>query len=106
MLEQISALGGVRVHRPAILSGCYAMLRACDGGSNPHDAAVSVRERSRLIGRPLAKRTVGSTLLLKGLEAEVSAILYTDGMDKSHFYVAATRGSSGLVVCSPTRQLP
>ncbi len=106
VLEQISAQGGVRVHRPAILSGCYAMLRACEGGSTPQEAAVSVRERSRLVGRPLAKRTVGSTLLLKGLEAEVSVILNADGMDAAHFYVAATRGSNRLVVCSLARQLP
>jgi len=106
LLEQISAMGGVRVHRPAILSGCYAMLRSCEGGSSPNEAAVSVRERSRLIGRPLAKRTVGSTLLLKGLEAEVSVVLNTEGMDAANFYVAATRGSTKLVICSADRMLP
>lgn len=106
LLGQISAAGGVRIHRPAILNGCYAMLRACEGGSTPHEAAVLVRERSRLIGRPLAKRTVGSTLLLKGLEAEVSVILNTEGMDAANFYVAATRGSTALVICSSTKSLP
>lgn len=106
VLEQLSALGGVRVHRPAILQGCYALLRTCTGGSTPYDAAVSVRERSRLIGRPLAKRTVGSTLLLKGLEAELSVVLHVDEMNASHFYVAATRGSHGLVVCSSSPTVP
>jgi DNA helicase-2/ATP-dependent DNA helicase PcrA len=82
------------------------MLRSCEGGSSPNEAAVSVRERSRLIGRPLAKRTVGSTLLLKGLEAEVSVVLNTEGMDAANFYVAATRGSTKLVICSADRMLP
>jgi DNA helicase-2/ATP-dependent DNA helicase PcrA len=106
LLEQISALAGVRVHRPAILSGAYTLLRSCDGGSTPYEAALAVRERSRLIGRPLARRTVGSTLLLKGLEAELAIILHADEMDARHLYVAATRGSHGLVVCSSSPVLP
>lgn len=106
VLEELSALGGVRVHRPAILQGCYALLRTCSGGSTPYDAAVSVRERSRLIGRPLARRTVGSTLLLKGLEAELSVVLHAEEMNAAHFYVAATRGSHGLVVCSSIPTIP
>lgn len=106
VLEQLSALGGVRVHRPAILQGCYALLRTCAAGSAPYEAAVSVRERSRLIGRPLAKRTVGSTLLLKGLEAELSVVLHADEMNAAHFYVAATRGSHGLIVCASSPTIP
>ena len=57
----------------------------------PYEAAVQVREQSRLIGRPLAKRTVGSTLLLKGLEADVAVILNPGLMDSQHLYVAMTR---------------
>jgi DNA helicase-2/ATP-dependent DNA helicase PcrA len=78
------------------------MLRACaaEGGPSPYDAAVSVREQSRLIGRPLARRTVGSTLLLKGLEGDIAVILNADAMDQNHLYVAMTRGARGLVLCS------
>jgi DNA helicase IV len=43
---------------------------------------------------------VGSTLLLKGLEADVSVILDVESMDAAHLYVAMTRGSKRLVVCS------
>jgi DNA helicase-2/ATP-dependent DNA helicase PcrA len=59
-----------------------------------------VREENRLLGRPLPKRAVGSTLLLKGLEAEVAVVLNTEGMSAQHLYVAMTRGSMKLVVCS------
>jgi DNA helicase IV len=83
------------------------MLKTCRGtdGVTPAMAVVAVRERSRLIGRPLAKRTVGSTLLLKGLEADVAVILNPSVMDHRHLYVAMTRGARQLVVCSSQQVL-
>ena len=107
LLSVINSQGGVRAHRPAILRGAYDMLKACGGrdGLTPADAATVVRERSRLVGRPLATRTVGSTLLLKGLEADVAVILNPGLMDHRHLYVAMTRGARQLIVCSPTQML-
>jgi DNA helicase-2/ATP-dependent DNA helicase PcrA len=104
LLAAISKDAGVRTHRPPVLRGCHKMLQLCgvQDGPAPYDAAVQVREQSRLIGRPLAKRTVGSTLLLKGLEADVSVILNPELMDAQHLYVAMTRGARLLVVCSDT----
>lgn len=107
LIVEIDKRGGTRSHRPAILRGGLKMLETCSGseGVTPHDAAIRVREQSRLIGRPLAKRTVGSTLLLKGLEAEVSVVLDTTDMDRKHMYVAITRGAKQLVVCSNNHQV-
>lgn len=107
LLSTINAQGGVRAHRPAILRGAYELLNACRGaaGVSPGEAANAVRERSRLVGRPLAKRTVGSTLLLKGLEADVAVILNPTVMDHRHLYVAMTRGAKQLIVCSPQQVL-
>jgi DNA helicase-2/ATP-dependent DNA helicase PcrA len=104
LLAAISKDAGVRTHRPPVLRGCHKMLQLCGvaGGPTPYDAAIQVREQARLIGRPLAKRTVGSTLLLKGLEADVSVILNPDLMDGAHLYVAMTRGARRLVICSDT----
>ena len=47
---------------------------------------------------------MGSTLLLKGLEAEMAVVLDGDGLDKRNLYVAMTRGSKALTICarSPT----
>jgi hypothetical protein len=102
LLAAISNDAGVRTHRPAVLRGCHRMLQLCgaSGGPTPYEAAVQVREQSRLIGRPLAKRTVGSTLLLKGLEADTAVILKPELMDRQHLYVAITRGARTLVICS------
>ncbi len=64
------------------------------------EAAVYMREQNRLQGRPLPRRAVGSTLLLKGLESDVVVILNGDDLDARNLYVAMTRGSKHVVVCS------
>lgn len=100
-LAAINEEGGVRSHRPAILRGAYNVLKICDStGVSPAEAATTVREQTRLVGRPLAKRTVGSTLLLKGLEAETCVVLETEKMNANHLYVAMTRGAKRLIICN------
>ncbi|PMR75310.1 UvrD-helicase domain-containing protein [Billgrantia endophytica] len=102
LLLALRAQPNVRVHRPAILYGVLKALRDASPGTIPlAEAARRVREENRLLGRPLPKRAVGSTLLLKGLEAEVAVLVNTEGMSAQHLYVAMTRGSMKLVVCSP-----
>jgi AAA domain len=107
LLSTISASPGVRTYRTGVLRSAFRALSQCDGtpGNSFAEAAIRVREQNRLIGRPLAKRSVGSTLLLKGLEAEVAVVLYADAMDARNLYVALTRGSKKLVVCSKSKIL-
>ena len=98
LLSEISRQPGVRTHRPAILRGCLRALQLCISSEITfREAAIRVREESRLIGRPIAARTVGSTLLLKGLEGDVAVILNTAAMDKRHLYVAMTGGSKNAL---------
>lgn len=95
-----------RVYRPDVLYGCLRALQMAAGGPCTFAAAtVRERERNRHENRQLARRAIGSTLLLKGLEAEVAVIPSPDSMDSRHLYVAMTRGSSRLVVCSATSDL-
>ncbi|ARB45723.1 UvrD-helicase domain-containing protein [Alloalcanivorax xenomutans] len=101
LLSALRALPNVRVHRPAIFYGVLKALREASTGIVPlEEAAIRVREENRLLGRSLPKRAVGSTLLLKGLEAEVVVLLNPEGMSAQNLYVAMTRGSMQLVVCS------
>jgi DNA helicase-2/ATP-dependent DNA helicase PcrA len=107
LLVEIGKQGGVRPHRPAVLRACIKALQLCHGSDDLtfHDAAVRMREQNRLIGRPLPRRAVGSTLLLKGLEAEVVVVLNADELDARNLYVAMTRGSKALIVCSSSPTL-
>ncbi|MGL5445981.1 MAG: UvrD-helicase domain-containing protein [Rhabdaerophilum sp.] len=102
VLVEIGKQGGVTPHRPAVLRACIKALHLCYGteGLTFQEAAIRMREQNRLVGRPLPKRAVGSTLLLKGLEAEVAVILNANALDAPNLYVAMTRGSKQLIVCS------
>ncbi|WP_037424950.1 UvrD-helicase domain-containing protein [Sinorhizobium sp. CCBAU 05631] len=99
---------GARTFRPEILRTCIQALRACTPGTPGSflDAALRIREQSRIIGRRVPPRAVGSPLLLKGLEADVAVILNAAEFDRmpirnmKNLYVAITRGSRKLVVCS------
>lgn len=94
---------GVRVFRPAILRAALAVFRAAAQGSlSLIDAFTRVREANRSTGRLLPRRSVGSTLLFKGLEAEVAVVMDAHDLDAKNLYVAMTRGSMSLVVCSPS----
>lgn len=108
VLAELNQQAGVRVHRPTLLRCCMKALEACpsDDHASFVATAVRMREENRVLGRPLPTRAVGSTLLLKGLEAEVAVILDATVMNPAHLYVAMTRGSRRLVVCSPTPILP
>ena len=107
LLVEIGKQPGVRTHRPSVLQACVRTMRQCCSQNAPklYDAAIAVREQNRILGRPLPRRGVGSTLTLKGLEADVAVILDTTRMDANNLYVAMTRGSRSLIVCSPNHLL-
>jgi DNA helicase-2/ATP-dependent DNA helicase PcrA len=105
-LRALSRQENARVYRPDVLYGCLrAMQAAATGRCTFAVATVQERERNRHESRPLARRAIGSTLLLKGLEAEVAVISNPEIMDAKHLYVAMTRGSARLVICSATPEL-
>ena len=65
-------------------------------------SAWKTRNLTRRIGRRLATHSVGTTLLVKGLEFDHAVILDAEsvGYTKEHLYVALTRGSRSLTVVS------
>lgn len=104
LLVEIGKEAGVSAHRPAVLRACIKALQLCSGteGLSFHDSAIRMREQHRLVGRPLPRRAVGSTLLLKGLEADTAVILNAGTLNARNLYVAMTRGSKALMVCAPS----
>jgi len=103
LLEQLESGPDVRVYRHEILHVLKTALRTAGAGSCTfYEATVQARERNRHLSRRTGRVAVGSTLLLKGLEADVAVVLNPKEMDAKHLYVALTRGARKLVVCSPT----
>ena len=107
VLVAINREPGVRLYRPAVLRACKKALGLCQGsdGTTFHEAAIRMREENRFYGRPMPRRAVGSTLLLKGLEADAAVVLDADTLNSRNLYVAATRGSRALTICSKSRIL-
>jgi hypothetical protein len=102
LLQSLADQPGARVYRPEVLRCCISALKAAGGESGFVGAAIQARERNRHLGRPLGRRAVGSTLLLKGLEADIAVILEPERMNAQHLYVALTRGARRVVICSST----
>ena len=100
LLVGINKQQGVTSLRPALLRTCIQAFNACPNPDDFYEMAVKAREQTRVIGRSLPKRAVGSTLLLKGLEADVAVIIDTDKLTARDLYVAMTRGSRQLLICS------
>jgi hypothetical protein len=101
LLVELNKDFGVRVYRPPVFRACLRALELCCGPEKSTflDAAIRMREQNRVLGRSLPRRAVGSTLLLKGLEAEVVVILNADSLNARNLYVAMTRGSKRTIIC-------
>lgn len=101
-LDGFLGLPDVVVFRRELLSEMRRALKEFDNGGHDtlRDAAWQVRSRTRVIGRPLPLRAVGTTLLVKGLEFDHAIILDADALDHKNLYVAMTRGAKSLTVFS------
>jgi hypothetical protein len=68
------------------------------------DAIWEVQSRARHAGRIVSKRSVGSTLLVKGLEFDHAVVIHTPGMTRKDWYVALTRASVTLTLLVPAQR--
>ena len=103
VLSALARSPAARVYRPTLVKAAVKTLQLSIGKSASVErvkVAQRVRDGFRFSGRPLPLRGVGSTLLLKGLEAVVAVVLDAGGLDSKNLYVAMTRGSRALTVCS------
>lgn len=64
------------------------------------DAIREVQTKIRHIGRRIGYRSVGSTLLVKGLEFDRAVIVGSPDMSKQDWYVALTRATKGMTILS------
>lgn len=101
IFEELNNLDGVRVFRHEIYYSCIKSLElSIDNKSQSlKESVMKIRERNRFTGRPLPRKAIGSTLLLKGLEAEHVIILNAGTLNAQNLYVAMTRGSKSITIC-------
>ena len=95
LLGSMSQETGVRTIRPTVLRAGIKALQLCESrdGQSFHEATIRMRDQYRILERPLPRRAVGSTLLMKGLEADVAVILNADALDTRNLYVAMPHGA-------------
>lgn len=101
LLNALEAQPNARVYRPEI-KHCFelALRNTLTNQTSLLEEVYIVRERQRHSSRPISRRAVGSTLLLKGLEADVAVILHPEEMNAANLYVAISRGAKRIVICS------
>jgi DNA helicase-2/ATP-dependent DNA helicase PcrA len=68
------------------------------------DAVWEVQNRIRHAGRKFGKRSIGSTLLVKGLEFDHAVVVHTPNLTRKEWYVALTRATRGTRVISPSER--
>ncbi|MGI2026224.1 UvrD-helicase domain-containing protein [Endozoicomonas acroporae] len=102
-VQMVESKQGVRVYRRAAynaLKDSISLTLAAPGRSVAETASV-IREQIRQQGdKRIPRRAIGSTLLLKGLEADHVLILNAAGMNPRHLYVALSRGAKTVSVFS------
>jgi hypothetical protein len=108
LLRSFHDISSARVFRPTVFRIAIDALRMVSSGQTPNllTAVTERRERLRHLSPELPHCAIGSTLLLKGLESEKALITDANEMDARHLYVALTRASKKVVVCSTSPNLP
>lgn len=101
LVEGILNRDDIYPYRRELLRMMLAALRTSRAtGALLSETAGDIEAKSRHLGRHVARRSVGSTLLLKGLEFEHVIIVEYDGMTKEDWYVALTRATKSVTVLS------
>lgn len=101
LMEGLLKRDDVFLYRRELLNMMLSALRTSrTTGVSLCEASADVEAKARHLGRHVARRSVGSTLLLKGLEFEHVIIVEYDGMTKEDWYVALTRATNSVTVLS------
>jgi hypothetical protein len=101
-IEGIKAIPGVTAYRRELYFAMCQSLREFATGKHDTlaDAAWAVRNRTSRVGRKIRRRTIGRTLLVKGLEFDHCLLLNADSLRARDLYVAITRATQSLTILS------
>ena len=106
LIEAFSQRPTTYVFRREMLSAMRSALKMTIVGECPDlaDAIWRVQNRIRHAGRQIAYRSVGSTLLVKGLEFANVIVIHSPKMNRKDWYVALTRATHTVKVLAPQKQ--
>lgn len=100
LINAIGKLPGVTVYRKELVRNvAQVLVEANRQGLTATEALVRNRNVARRSGRAITKKSIGTTLLTKGLEFDNVVVLNAQQFDNPrHLYVALTRCCKRLVV--------
>lgn len=106
LVESFKKFPRSHLYRKELYFGFLKILKeSAHTGILLDDALVRVREGTRRRGRGVARRAVGRTVLIKGLEFDHAIILDADLYDSKNLYVALTRASKSMTIISKSNRL-
>lgn len=102
IFEEIPKQSKGWIFRRELLSALCASLRGVIAGTHVTlaDAVWDTQNIRRHSGRCFANRSIGSTLLVKGLEFDHVIIADLESLKRNDLYVALTRGTHSITVIS------
>ncbi|RQM47089.1 RNA helicase [Paraburkholderia bannensis] len=102
-IRSLESETGVTIVRPELVFCIKSALRLCseNPGMQLDDAAFFVANTRREKGRVLRNKSVGSTLLFKGLEFDHVVVTPDACENRHHWYVALTRATRSVRVLAP-----
>jgi DNA helicase-2/ATP-dependent DNA helicase PcrA len=106
-LNAIKHCEGVHCGRADLFYRLVAVLRkqVLNPGLSLGEAAEEFQAEFRHRGRPIGKRLIGTTLLLKGLEFDHGIVLDAASLTAKELYVALTRGSRSVTILTTSATL-
>lgn len=103
----IKELSGIKCYRKELFSSlCMALEDAEYSNISVLEAMTKKRNLTRRIGRKIYGKSIGTTLLTKGLEFDTVVILNAHKFEcPKHLYVALTRASKRLIIFTENKTL-
>jgi DNA helicase-2/ATP-dependent DNA helicase PcrA len=107
LLSAIDARTKTNLYRPEMFFAMQAamQLNADDPNKPLADRVWEVQNSIRHIGRKFGRSSVGSILLVKGLEFDHSVIVHQPKMSNKDWYVALTRATKSIRILAPSESL-
>lgn len=100
LLKLICSVSEINIFRKELVRDFYVTLFEYDFGNQPNylESATFALNRKRIFGRKFFKRSVGRTLLIKGLEFNHSIVLNYLNMSNTEKYVSLSRASNMMTI--------